>query len=724
VSPGNVFYKANRTINFLEGTPMIGKYFSPLSGSTRTLLAALATSAIFVTGCSNMASSAPEVNPFTSAATLKGFVHGGNQPVSGATVSLYYVGHPPVLPQLAATTTTSNDGTGSFSFVQDPTEGNAADNGSTDTFSCPADGSSPLVYVIAKGGNTLNDGDATKNNTAAAFIAIFGNCNSLTSANQVYMSEPTTVATMAAVSQFFNPATDSISADGTGSQKLIINQLPATIALLASSATGNAVTTTAVSAPAKGANINPAVAVVATPESGKVNLLANIISSCINNASSTATQCGSLFSAAVAPIPNTTNLNPSSFLTATDTLQALYYMFTNPASTTTSNTGNGNITTLFGLAGAAGAPYQPYLNTQPTDWTIAISYASANASTCGTPTGGSGNFINSPVDLAIDASDNVWFVNSQGTLGNLSEIAAGGVPMTCVLPGTGAVGGTVIDSASNVWVGTTNGMVRYNPVTDASLTFATASTNPVALGADGAGNVYFSGVNGSTGSLYQLPSAATAATSTATQISSTVGPNPIRIKPDYSANGVLNNIWVTSGSSFVSQVAAGTGTGSVNGFVTTPHTTDTNSYGLSITHGGNVYIADGSTNSVTQFALANGSYSTPTGWPFAGAAAGINGPTGISIDPRSNTWIANNTNGTATGSVSVITNRPSATSPSSGFQKQPLFLNSELALAIDQAGNVWTVGRNGYITEIVGAAVPIYQPYAVGLANGRFQTIP
>jgi len=707
---------------------MIGNNVSPLSGSTRSFLAALATSVIFITGCSNMGSTAPDVNPFTSGATIKGNVHGGNQPVSGATVTLWYVSTTPPA-TLVATTTTASDGSGSFSFVKDPTSGQTLPNTGNE-FSCPGGTNNPLVYVIASGGNTLNDGDATKNNTAAAFISIYGDCNELSSASSVYMSEATTVATMAAVAQFFDPATEGITTSGTGQQKIVIDQIPSTISLLASSTTGNAVPSTTVSAPATGANINPAVTVTATPEAGKVNLIANIISSCINNASATAPQCSSLFSAAVPAIPNTTYNNPhSGFAPAKDTLQALYYMFSNPTDTNLSNSGTGNMTTLFGLAGGAGAPYQPYLNTQPTDWTIAINYTST--STCGTPTGGAGNFISSPIDVAIDSKDNVWFANSQSTLGNLSALAAGGVPIACVLPGTGAVGGVVMDSGSNtslysnVWVGTANGLVRYNPATFASQTFGTASTNPVALGADGAGNLYFSAVNGSIGSLYQLPGAAKGSTSSATQISATVGPNPIRIQPDYKTNATLNNIWVTSGSSFVSQVAAGTGTGSINGFVTTPYTTDTNSYGLGISRSGNVYVSDRTTNSVLQLALSNGTYSAPTGWPFAGASAGINGPTGIALDPRSNTWLANNTNGTSTGSVSVINNFPLATSPSTGYQKAPSYLNSGLGLVIDQAGNVWTVGNgNSFITEIVGAGVPTFQPFALGLANGAYLKTP
>jgi len=75
-----------------EGTPMIGNYSARLTGSKRNLLALLASSLVFSAGCSNMSSTAPVVNSLSPAATLSGKVHGGNQPVIGATVTLWFAG--------------------------------------------------------------------------------------------------------------------------------------------------------------------------------------------------------------------------------------------------------------------------------------------------------------------------------------------------------------------------------------------------------------------------------------------------------------------------------------------------------------------------------------------------------------------------------------------------------------------------------------------------------
>jgi hypothetical protein len=704
---------------------MIGNYSARLTGSKRNLLALLASSVVFSAGCSNMSSTAPAVNSLATAATLSGKVHGGNQPVIGATVTLWFAGQGLIGSTAVKAATTTTDSTGSFSFTKDTAGGH---DGTTPNWSCPS-GGSPLVYVVSKGGNTQNNGAVGQTNTAAAFIALYGDCPTITGANFVYMTEATTVATMATVSQFFNPADDTLKADSTGQQRLIMLNLPNTFAILADAATGLANTSKTISASTAG-SITSGVALTATPETAKINTLANIISSCINGADSTATACGTLFSAAAPPIPNTTNLNGGPFPTATDTLQALYYIFTNP-----SNSNTTNLSTLFGLQPAVGAPFAPALSAAPTDWGIGVSYATTGASSsCAT-----GNFISSPTDINIDGQDNVWFGNGQ-TGGNLSAISAAGAPLFCVNfdAGASATGGT-IDAYSpstnsynpNVWYAGPSTMYRYNPNTRALLAFPVGVT-PLAITADGAGNVYFTAVAGATGSLYMLPAGSSTPTAVSpVQISNTVGPNPLRLMADNtSATPKLTpgNIWVSSGSNFISQVSptSATGAGILNGFLTTPYAAPSgSSYGLTLDAAGDVFASAVDTGSIFQLArIGPGTWSPAGGsWPFSSpATAGISGPTGIAVDGRANTWIPNS----FSPSISEISFfGPNPLSPSTGFQKDPTFLNASKALAVDQAGNVWVAGTgNNFITEIVGGAVPIYQPYAVGIAVGRFQAIP
>jgi hypothetical protein len=291
-------------------------------------------------------------------------------------------------------------------------------------------------------------------------------------------------------------------------------------------------------------------------------------------------------------------------------------------------------------------------------------------------------------------------------------------------PGSSNAGGT-LDASGNIWFAGGTTMYRYNQNTHVTLAFPVA-VSPLAITADGLGNVYFTAVAGTTGSLYQLPAAATAGAAVApVQISNTVGPNPIRMMPDYKSTTVLGNIWVSSGSTFISQVTAGTGTGSLNGFITTPITAfaSGSSYGVAVDAFNAIVTSAIDTGAVNTLVFNGSSYSTAGGWPFtASSTAGISSPTGISLDGRGSTWIPNNAN-PSFSELSLFGANP--LSPSTGFQKASTILNAGRVSAVDQAGNIWIAGDgNTFITEIVGAAAPIYQPYAVGLANGRFQQIP
>ena len=198
--------------------------------------------------------------------------------------------------------------------------------------------------------------------------------------------------------------------------------------------------------------------------------------------------------------------------------------------------------------------------------------------------------------------------------------------------------------------------------------------------------------------------------------------------PDFKTNLTAGNIWVSSGSNFVSQVSPTTSTGGgvLNGFVTTSFPVSGLSYGISIGRGNNVYTTASDTGAITQLAFNGATWIIPNGWPFLNAAsAGISSPTQLSVDGRQNTWIPNNANGSSTGSISSVSVDSTALSLTTGYQKDATFLHSGRALVVDQAGNIWVAGDgNNFITEFVGGAVPIYQPYAAGLSNGRYQQIP
>jgi streptogramin lyase len=728
----NQFERNPRHLIFSEGIQMNGKHFAQQLATKRNLLAALAAGAVLTTGCSNMMTTAPTLAPQVSGGQLSGSVHGGSQPVAFATVTLYYGGTSGAgsgdpssggvtgAPIVAAVTTSADDGHGSFSFQK------SATNGQTTTgnnFSCPAAGD-PLVYVVARGGNTLNSHDSSVNNSAAAFLAVFGTCSQINASSFVNMTEVTTVASMVALQQYFNPVTESFGADGIAVATTAFNNTLSTISNLANVATGQAAGPKTIT----GAG---SVSVTVTPQTTKINSLANIIASCVNNATASAAPCVTLFNNATPPDTAVTSrpYKSPAFPQATDVLQGLYYMLSNPT-----NGSSANLQNLYNLIPAVGSAFQPTLTAAPTDWTVAITYSSTG--TCGTS---SGNFISKPQDLSIDNTGNIWIANGQDTTGNLSAISSAGVPVACTTSGGGALGGSVVDAMGNVWTAspTTSTITRYTPGTSSSAVFTTPVA-PLAIFADGGdsgntvSNIYFT--SAATSSLYMIPQGATAATTTTpVQISSVVGANPTHIMI-----GKDQAIWVSSGSNFVSRVVTGVSgdPNYLNGFSTTQFTVDTDSYGISINDFGTFVSSTNANSSISLLAGSGTSYSMLTGWPATAGTAGLSRPTAIAVDGRSNVWTVNLTPNAVSGlnSLSEITQKgvplfPSGTD-AGGLQLDPTYLSVGRAIIIDQSGNVWVANEGpagtpaNFVTEIVGAAAPVYQPYARGLANGRFQNMP
>lgn len=691
----------------------------------RRLLLPLASSALLASGCSSMVNSAPK-SANSDLIKFGGRVHGGNQPVAFATVNLYFAGQTGFGSNatLAATTTTADDGAGSFSFVR------AADGqpnpGNTNTFSCPTGGGSPNVYVVARGGNTLNTHDSTVTNPASVFIAPMGLCGTLTPSSFFSMSEAVTAATVAAVHQYMNVNTGSIGADGilvsydglTNSFNVVSNMVDLS--------TGQ----TRASFPRIGSATG--VSVTATPEQAKLNQVGNILSACVNtptgasgSSSATPNACDILFANAVPPASSITTSTPGvTFSAATDVLQAAYYMFTNPTDLNTANLGR-----LYNLSPASGAPYQPTLTSVPSDWSIGIRYTASGA--CGT---GPSLLIASPYDLNVDSLGNIWIANNQGSTNSIAAITATGLPETCQAMGGASHGGT-IDSTGKIWIGDTenNKLYRYDPLQSTPalqvLQFPT-STPPFALAADGSGNVFYSSIL--PGSVWKISGAATATAAVApVEISTNVGTLPVRIAVD--GNG---GIWASSRSAFVSLISpASSGVGLLGGYLTTQFTTPSPSYGLSVNGGigtNGVYISSQEGSSQIDFLAGSGTNYAPfSAFPTSSNAAGLNVPSAIAIDGAENVWAANDQpdSSNGLGSVSQLAASGSSLSAdgtvSGGYQKDPLGLVHGRAIAVDQSGNVW-IGNDGSnsITEIVGGGVPIYQPFAAGLAQGRFQTKP
>lgn len=711
----------------------------------RVLLALLASAAIGTSGCSNMTSSAsPETLSGTGKAmSVGGHIHGGNQPVSGATVNLYFAGstHFAAGSAKVATTTSASDGTGSFQFnlsTAAPTTG--INDGTTSTFSC--NGGNPYVFLVARGGTTVNSVGAAPN-PDAAFIAPMGPCSAITANTLINMSEVVTVATMAAIHQYMDPTPNAggieatLSADGVYASTLALSNAFDSVSNLVNLSTGmgNAQVV-------KNGAINGAagVSLTITPELAKINQLANIISSCINYSGSGNSNCSTIYSNAVPQTPGRTSVPgaaPAS--TPTDLLTALYNIFTNP-------TNSGNIAAINALAGSG--PYTPTYSGTPTDWTIGVKYVTSNACTDVSP-GSAGTFLSNPSSINIGLNGNIWIAN-QGNRGSLAQINPLGQPTSCTTttPVNGSIGqpfgstSTAIDvspgsnNSGNVYAGNRNSqdIYRFTPNFSNPSTATDIATSGLIFGmaADGNGNIFYSTV---AGNLYEIVGASTGGT-TSIQINNDPSTPGGYVNMDQATGMIVDSpgrIWASTGSGYF------TVTSPINGTYET--TSLFNASSSDITVGPATVTVSGSTSTITNkvYVIANGqnnvyifnvsqvgdSSGHPTAAPTVSLAntatgGGLSTPNAIALDGGGNSWVANR----GSQSISAVDASGSPITPSTGYVKTSDYFGQLQTLSIDLSGNIWIAAGANTITEIVGGAVPVYKAYADALHTGRFQTIP
>jgi hypothetical protein len=694
---------------FPTEAPSMSLSFSPLK-CLALLTAALATAAL--TGCANMVTTASETNAFSTVGTTAGMIHGGQQPVSGATVKIYAVGtagygSPSTL---LATTTTSTTGTGSFAFQQ-VTSGATGPSGSS--YICPT--SNTQIYITANGGDTL--GTNVNNNTAASFISALGPCGSAVN-NFISLNEVTTVATLAALQQYFNPNTESLGYPNTTQAALGFTNGVATISNLADLNHGLAITSSTLTGTASTVS---GTAVTMTPESAKVNTLADILAACINTTTSGSTNCGTLFTNAVPPASAAVTSQPGlTFATATDTVQAAYYMLVNPTENGDNGATSGKLFNLYGLAGGTASPFQPGLTAQPTDWTVGILYNASTSACTGTA---SGKFIFYAYLVRADANGNIWISSNGAAPENISEVSPTGVPMACVTPSSasGLYEGLTIDTVGNIWTTshislTVGAIYEINPTTLAVTPWTETGIVPWDVAADGSGNVFYTSASSA---IHKFTSAATTAV-------------PVASTPIGSASDAVQNYMVLdpSGDIFVAD-NTGTTTGPL--YETYPDAvTGTNGYSTyNAGTSGNVQaqIAVDASGKVwtTQTTPANTATvlipATPpakaTSAATAVGLAGISTPRGVAIDGAGNAWIPNGVSGGH--NVAELDKNLNSLSGTGGFVKATVFPNTLRAVTIDPTGNVW-IGTNATtvdtISEIVGAGVPVVTPLSAQLTAG------
>lgn len=627
--------------------------------------------------------SAPEAVQGTA---LHGVAMGGRTPITGSSIYMYAAstsGYGTAATSLLKTTapgvSTDTSGNG---YVVAGVGGNFSITGD---YTCPS--ATTPVYLLAFGGNPGLPGMV--NNSAIAEMVALGPCGSLSSSTFVILDELSTVAAVSALGPFLS-ASGSVATSAT-------NVLGLTNAF-----------TTATNLKSLPYNYPNSVipSGLGTVPYQEINTLADVLAACVQTNLPTSSNCNTLFTATTVGGTAPTNI-----------LQAMLNINRYPAQ---------NVGTLYGLVSAT-SPYQPTLpaqynsftgryDGQPSDWTLAIVYATAPLENYSYPAvdglaidsqsnilvTGNGHVykfsnagallfnVSSPtistIDysqaLVIDLNDNVWIDNSAYSVTNVSSTgvvncASGNNPY-CYIPGLGSnyasvygsqnilneFGGLAIDASNYIWVGTGGALTEITQsgsgLKDYTGTGVANSTN---VEIDSAGNFWLanaSGGYGSNGNTIAVVSPAGAAVATY----SGGGLNyPDSIAFDHAGNGWVGNM-----------------------------------YGFSLTE------------------------LSPTGVPSANSpmtGGGLYFVTDVAVDGLGNVWASSfDTPGLAEFSPAGV-----ALSPSTGFYAGSGYSGN--SLAIDSSGNVWVSEYDtATVNEVVGAAGPTVNPTALARKNGTIGIRP
>jgi len=376
-----------------------------------------------LSGCAfngGSSSVAKTVSPGQAGLVLQGKTFGGEQPIVGTTLQLYAAGEP------ASGGGYGQGATALIPTANQPTSDSNGDFTITGLYTCPATPAVSQLYIVATGGSSGANGA----NPAIALMAGLGPCTASSTLNAnstIWINEVTTVATVFALQQFMaapaagNVGSPNIGAPGTaynGVQTGIIGLQNAfgMINNLVNVSTGSAAVPTNA---------------WATPETTKINTIADILVSCVNSSTS-GTGCSTLF----------TDATPSGYtFKAQDTIQAAWYIAENStnAMLTAYNTN------LFKLI--SGVPPFPALTSQPNDYTIGVNLAPTYTS--GTTTQYA---MNTPFPLAIDAYGNVWLGSTGGV--SVSSPAQTHAPGVTELSPSGSV---IMNPVTSYMASTTGG---------------------------------------------------------------------------------------------------------------------------------------------------------------------------------------------------------------------------------------------------------------------------
>ena len=654
--------------------------------STFSLLA----TTMLVTGCAMENTNPIDFNVASSA--LNGKLMGGQNPIVGATISVYTYGtggYGSAGTSLASTTT---DARGNFAFA-------------SGAYTCPQ--TDTPVYLISVGGDS---GSGVNPNSVLA--ASLGACSGASS-QYVVLNEVTTMALAYSMSHFF---TGTLGAGtGTADQHDSIGG-PSTTAGTAVTYSKGLQQGNSTSYGLLAINSNGLAQVsdsVMTAEPLKVYSLANIIATCVNSAGQTSildttSPCGQLF-----------NLTqpPGALTRPSDTLQAAVQIALYPTQ---------NVAALYALPNTRVA-FPNSLTSQPNDWSLAVSYTASNM--------GLGVDTGNTTTIDIDANGHVWFPSTAAGHVGVGYYDPANAAFFGPYNGTNMVhpGQVAIDASGYIWVSDTGSAILsgYNtaaPTTYTSLTLANSTSHSVTVAGDS--TVKVGAVVGKKVKLASVDTARTTYADTGVTVPNTAG---VLAKLASDASGNLAAVFGDNNGTqaYAYRTSAGTS------FTTMSNNTDNvgqvayNGYDLF-----GVLQYDGkSTHLANSFCYVSGV--TATNCYALGGTAVNDGAVGLAVDGAGTAWVADNANATvrsapyfnATTHTYLNASNLVTTNILNHNSSNGSTLGTPAGIAIDSAGNVW-VSNSGctgsgctpgsfVLTQIIGAAAPAITPVSGQITGGN-----
>ena len=628
-----------------------------------------------LTGCSSFQTTGSSA---VAGVAMNGKILGGQSPITGSRIFLYAAGtggygsaSTSLLSTSAAGVATNSSGSG---YVTSDAAGNFS---ITNDYTCPSADSQ--VYLLATGGNPgLTPGT---DNDAISLIAAIGRCSRLQPTTNIFISELSTVAAVTALQQFMADSTH-IGTSSTNTAGLAVAF--ASVEDMVGLASGTARTA-------------PAAATGVVPQA-ELHTLGNILAPCVNSASSGSGPCTMLRAAA--------NSGGSAAVNVADLMLRIAL---SPGR---------NVITLFGLTNAQ-APFQPSLTTQPNDFTVGVTYTG-------------GGLLN-PGSVVIDSSGNAWTANCPSCNGaNGTDSIVGFGPQGAVLSGASGfttnihkTQGLAFDTAGMLWsVNDASGVspdqiVKMSTSTGAvaaGFPYASASLGlPLGIAIDAQNSAWVA--NRALSSVVKITPSGTLAYAPTTSANFTA-PTGIGIDGAgiiYAAGTGSNTILKLNGGGTVLSVPPYTGGG-----ISQP-------VGISIDHFSNVFTVDNGTNAISEISGTTGTPVSPsTGYT---PSNGIYQAAVIAIDGAGTAWISNcrigcpGSGSTAKDNILHITASGVNIDPSDGLENAQF--STVGTVAIDASGNLWVSNnQGGSLTKLVGVAVPVRTPLALGTAFNQLGVRP